>query len=297
MKKLLSSIVLLSSLIMALSSCAKVDLNSEDTSASNGKSGTAAQYDKAALYLQQGKLEKALTEYKTITKNSESNRALLSEGNVLMTLGRFEEALLPLKEACEQNSYTPKSSFAMCDFIICLTALKKYDEALKNVERCGSEFDRYSDFVVSRALSLMALNRDEEALLRLEQLCRDTNDTDARSYYLRAVALRKLKRTDEAKRVLNIATLIYPEAIKMKSGKRMSPITTPLYADCAELFIQLDRPDRAVQTIALADVLGERGVRMTVLDSLARAKMGEKTNLQKAEKLIATEKQFWKDLK
>lgn len=285
------------SLFLALSGCTRENLNSDDSNQEElSRKTTVENNDKAANYKLQGDLEKALSEYKLIAKNTESDSSLISEGNTLMTLGRFEEACLPLKNACEKNSFNPKS-FALCDYILCLTALKKYDEALKNIDRCGTEFNAYSDFVATRAFCLMALNRNEEALLRLEQLSRDNPDLDARTYYLRSILLKKLNRLPEAKRALNIATLIYPDAIKMKSGKRLSPITTPLYADCAELFLKLDRPDRAVQTVALADVLGERGVRMQVVDSIARAKIGNNENLQKTESLIEKEKQFWKDLK
>lgn len=97
-------------------------------------------------------------------------------------------------------------------------------------------------------------------------------------------------------RILNIATLIYPDAVKMKSGKRVSPLTTPLYTDCADLYLQLGRPDRAIQTIILADVLGERSVRISVIEALAKAKTNQNSELEKTEKTIATERQFWLSL-
>ncbi len=296
MNKLKLALILLSlPLILDLSSCGSTQVSEAPDIDLDKTSQSAALNDKASSYKLQGDLEKALSEYKTIAKNTESNSALITEGNTLMTLGRFEEAQLPLKQACEQNFYNTKSS-ALCDYILCLTALKKYEECAKNIERSNGVFDRDGDFVAARALTLLERNSAEEALLRLEQYCRQA-EPEARIYYLRALILKKLKREDEAKRILNIATLIYPNPIIMKSGKRMSPITTPLYADCTELFIKLNRPDRAAQTVALADVLGERSVRITILDAEARAKLKSTQSLSKAESLIATEKQFWNNLK
>lgn len=296
MNKLKLTLILLSlPLVLNLSSCKTNQVSEAPEANLNETSQSAALNDKASSYKLQGDLEKALREYKTIAKNTESNSALIAEGNTLMTLGRFEEAQLALKQACEQNFYSTKSS-SIFDYILCLTALKRFEECAQNIERCNGEFDRQSDFVAARAITLMEQNSNEEALLRLEHYCRQA-EPEARIFYLRALNLKKLKREDEAKRILNIATLIYPEPLIMKSGKRMSPLTTPLYADCADLFIKLNRPDRAAQTVALADVLGERSVRMTVLEAEARSKMNSTQSLSKAEKLIATEKQFWKDLK
>jgi tetratricopeptide (TPR) repeat protein len=278
-----------------LSSCAKQSANSGNEESSDKEVATLN--DQARNYKQEGQLEKALDNYLAVSQFSKSGAALNAQGNMLMTLGRFEEAIVPLQKACEATSYETENSFFVCDYIFCLTALKRYEEALACIDKCDRAFDQYNDFVAARAVSLMALNRDEEALLRLEQFCRDNGDPDARIYYLRALALKKLKREAESKRILNIATLIYPAVLVMKSGKRIAPITTPLYADCAEMFLKLEKPERAIQTIALANILGEQSVRTDLLKAASLSKLNISGATARAEKAIESERQFWKKLK
>ncbi len=282
-------------LVLILSSCTQQNSNVENEEDPQKIADRLT--NQARNFESQGELEKALVTYTAVAQFSKSAEALNAQGNMLMTLGRFEEAIVPLKKACEATSYKTKNSFFVCDYIFCLTALKKHEEALACIDKCERAFDQYNDFVAARAVSLMALKRDEEALLRLEQFCRDNGEPDARIYYLRALALKKLKREAESKRILNIATLIYPAVFVMKSGKKLAPITTPLYADCAEIFLKLDKPERAVQTIALADVLGEHSVRTDLLKAASLSKLKKSGEIAKAEKTIESERQFWNKLK
>lgn len=83
----------------------------------------------------------------------------------------------------------------------------------------------------------------------------------------------------------------------MKSGKRIAPITTPLYADCAEMFLKLEKPERAIQTIALANILGEQSVRTDLLKAASLSKLNISGATARAEKAIESERQFWKKLK
>jgi tetratricopeptide (TPR) repeat protein len=280
---------------LLFTSCAQQSANTGNVESSEQE--VASLNDQARNYKQEGQLEKALVNYLAVSRSSKSAEALNAQGNMLMTLGRFEEAIVPLKKACEATSYKTKNSFFVCDYIFCLTALKRHEEALACIDKCERAFDQYNDFVAARAVSLMALKRDEEALLRLEQFCRDNGEPDARIYYLRALALKKLKREAESKRILNIATLIYPAVFVMKSGKKLAPTTTPLYADCAEIFLKLDKPERAVQSIALADVLGEHSVRTDILKAASLSKLNRSGEIAKAEKIIESERQFWNTLK
>jgi len=283
-------------LLMVVSACSNQSSNLSNEIADDPAKKIADLNGQARINMQNGELEKALNHYKILSRTSKSSSAYSSEGNLLMTLGRFEEALAVLKKACDEDPDESRKSYAICDYIFCLTALKRYEEALEHIEKCQRQFDQYNDFVSARAVCLLALNRNEEALLRLEQFCRDNGDPEARIYYLRAVALKRLKREAESKRILNIATLIYPHIFVMKSGKRIAPTTTPLYADCAEIFLLQDKPERVSGTIALAEVLGESSLRMTVLNAIAQSKLNKTDQIAKAETLIETERHFWDSL-
>lgn len=299
MKKLCTAIILYSiPLLLLITGCSKLENNSTETAQEDiaPEQNVGEVNYQASNFKLNGNLEKALEAYRSISKLSKSNQALNNEANTLMTLGRFEEAYQLLKAACDDNSSDIQSPMNLCDYILCLTALKKYKEALRLIEQCNSDVNKNSDITAARAICLVALNRDEEALLRLQQACRENADPDARIYYLRSLVLKNLKKDAEAKRILNIATLIYPTAVKMKSGKNVAPLTTPLYADCADLYLQLGRPDRALQTISLAEVLGERSVRMSVVKALAQANTKQKNELETARRTIETERQFWLSL-
>lgn len=240
--------------------------------------------------------EKTLTDLTNANKVSESSMNFAQRGHILMTLGRLEEARNDLKKAVEIDSKFPVPA-GIYDYVCCLASLKHYKDVLECTVNEDLNEPVINNYVTARTLALANFDQNEKALQAAVQATDQAYDPDPRLYYLQAQLLRKLGKEEEAKRILNIATLSYPETIVMKSGKRMSPLTTPLYADCIEQFLKLNNPNRALGTVSLANVLGERSLRITVLESIARAKMDNPQNIPKAQKLIETEKQFWKSLK
>ncbi|MBP7860778.1 hypothetical protein KA183_03780 [bacterium] len=240
--------------------------------------------------------EKTLTDLTNANKVSESSMNFAQRGHILMTLGRLEEARNDLKKAVEIESKFPVPA-GIYDYVCCLASLKQYKDVLECTVSESSNAPSINNYVTAKTLALANFDQNDKALQAAARATDQAYDPAPRLYYLQAQLLRKLGKEDEAKRILNIATLSYPETIVMKSGKRMSPLTTPLYADCVEQFLKLNNPNRALGTASLANVLGERSLRMTVLEAIARAKMDNPQNIPKAQKLIESEKQFWKTLK
>jgi len=121
-----------------------------------------AQFNHGNVLLRLGRLDDALVSFgKALSLNPGLREAHLNRGGILMFRRRFEEALSCFDAAIQSD---PKYSQAHCNRGNALVELRRYDDALASYETALSLNPQNAEFHASRANALHRLHRSDEAI-------------------------------------------------------------------------------------------------------------------------------------
>jgi len=139
-----------------------------------------------------GEIEKTLV--KAIASNPCFFEARKSRANVLLTLKRFEEALVEIDAALALAPNEPDAHFFRGNI---LRELKRFSEAISAYDHALSLHPAHADALLNKAQALTSLLRPLEALAAYDAALR-ANPDFAEAHYRRAILLQDLQRFGEA---------------------------------------------------------------------------------------------------
>lgn len=137
--------------------------------------------------------------------------SLANHGAVLIALGRYEEALIPLDQALMLDA---KHAPSMIERGKALLALERYSEALTSYDRAlGVVADRV-DAWNGRGQALLGLKRPADALISFDRVLLSEKGNGMALVH-RGHALRDLGRREEALRCYRLALVIQPKSLDL----------------------------------------------------------------------------------
>lgn len=152
----------------------------------------------AILLVQKDRLEEAETIFRDlITKNPDLHLARIYLARLLQMKGDGEDAAKVYEDALAYT-WSTELAFEMIDFY---NLLQRYDDVLRLYNQVLANDSTNERAIVGRVQTLLALGRDEEALVELRNL-RETNDNIDSLDMAIAKTLLRLSKIEEARKIL-----------------------------------------------------------------------------------------------
>lgn len=142
----------------------------------------AALFSRAVALQQQGKLEEAAAEYRTLLKlKPDYAEAHANLGVVLARLGRYDEAAASYETALRLN---PKLTPILLNLGILYHRAGQFEKAIANLEKFLATTPNHPQARQLLGIALVELGRDEEAIAQLESLFTAGTEDSAALYSL-----------------------------------------------------------------------------------------------------------------
>lgn len=179
------------------------------------KSSYNGYYLRALAYFYLRKYQEAVNDLnKTLAINPKFSSALFLAGDI-MNINRNYSTAVEIYQKILKNSNDIKAATALAD---CYCKMKNYTEMEKLLQNILQSTPNYLTAYNIKVRSLLQQNKLQEAAQLLSQLAAVDNDSEL--FVLRALYLHSQKKTDEARKMLEIALQIDPDNIEAEGLKK-----------------------------------------------------------------------------